>query len=138
MNTATAAVLEPLDEARVALESVDVQANLRGLFSDVVVTQAYRNLEKVNIEAVYTFPLPLDAVLLDLVLELNGKTLRGVVQSKMKAEQQYEDAMDEGDSAVLLQQSEPGIFTLNIGNILPNEQAVVRFQVCPVASLAGQ
>ena len=40
---------------------------------------AVRIHDPVNIEAVYTFPLPLDAVLLELVLELNGKTLRGVV-----------------------------------------------------------
>ncbi len=124
----TAAVLEPIGKARIALESVDIQANLRGLFSDVAMTQAYRNLEKENIEVVYTFPLPLDAVLLDLVLELNGKTLHGVVQPKVEAEVCYEDAIDEGDSAILLQQLEPGVFTLNVGNILPNEQAVVRLR----------
>ena len=128
MTTAAAAVLEPVGEARVALESVDVQATLRGMFSEVVVTQVYRNLENVNIEAVYTFPLPLDAVLLDLELELNGKTLRGVVKPKKEAEEHYEDAIDEGDSAILLQQLEPGVFTLNVGNILPNEQAIVRFR----------
>ena len=128
MATATAAVLEPIGRARVALESVDVHASLRGLFSEVAVTQVYRNLEDTNIEAVYTFPLPLDAVLLDLSLELNGKTMRGVVQPKAAAEERYEDAISDGDSAVLLQQVEPGVFTLNVGNILPGERAVVRFQ----------
>ena len=128
MATVTAAVLEPIGRARVALESVDVQASLRGLLSEVAVTQVYRNLEDTNIEAVYTFPLPLDAVLLDLSLELNGKTMRGVVQPKAAAEEHYEDAIADGDSAVLLQQVEPGVFTLNVGNILPGERAVIRFQ----------
>lgn len=128
MTIATAAVLEPVGEALIALESVDVQANLRGLFSDVSVTQVYRNLETINIEAVYTFPLPLDAVLLELTLELNGKTLHGLVQPKSEAEEHYEDAIDSGDSAILLQQLEPGLFTLNIGNILPNERAVILFK----------
>ncbi len=126
--TAAVAELKPIGEARVALESFAIQANLRALFSEVVVTQTYRNLEQENIEAVYTFPLPLDAVLLDLVLELNGKTLRGMVQAKTQAEERYEDAIDEGNSAILLQQLEPGLFSLNVGNILPNEQAVVRFR----------
>ena len=130
MTIATAAVLEPIAacEAQIALESVDVRASLRGLFADVVVTQVYKNLENVNIEAVYTFPLPSDAVLLDLSLELNGKILRGVVQASVKAEESYEDAIDDGDSAILLQQLEPGVFMLNAGNILPGEQAVVRFR----------
>jgi len=128
MTTAAAAILEPVGEARIALESVDIQASLRGLMSEVVVTQTYRNLESSNIEAVYTFPLPLDAVLLDLTLELNGKILRGVVQPKAEAEERYEDAIEDGDSAILLQKIEPGLFTINVGNILPNEQAVVRFK----------
>ncbi len=128
MTIATAAVLEPIGDARIVLESVEVQASLTGLYSNVAVSQSYKNLEDVNIEAVYTFPLPLDAVLLELVLELNGKRLRGMVQPKTEAEDRYEDAIDEGDSAILLQQLEPGVFTLNVGNILPNEQAVVRFR----------
>lgn len=128
MATVIAAVLAPMGQARVALESVDVQASLRGLLSEVAVTQVYRNVEDINIEAVYTFPLPLDAVLLDLSLELNGKTMRGVVQPKAAADERYEDAVADGDSAVLLQQIEPGVFTLNVGNILPGERAVIRFQ----------
>ena len=128
MTTGAVAQLEPTREARIALESVDMQAKLRALFSEVVVTQTCRNLEQENIEAVYTFPLPLDAVLLDLVLELNGKTLRGVVQAKTVAEEKYENAIDEGDSAILLQELESGLFTLNVGNILPNERAVIQFR----------
>lgn len=127
MNNISAAVLEPVGEGQIALESVDIQARLRGLFSKVAITQAYRNAEHVNIEAVYTFPLPLDAVLLDLTLELNGRSLRGVVQARDEAEAQYEEAIEEGDSAILLQQVEPGLFTLNVGNLLPGERAVVRF-----------
>jgi Ca-activated chloride channel family protein len=128
VTIATAAVLEPIGDACIVLESVEVDAGLTGLYSNVEISQTYRNIEDANIEAVYTFPLPLDAVLLDLVLELNGKTLRGVVQPKKEAEEHYEDAINEGDSAILLQQLEPGVFTLNVGNILPNEQAVVRFR----------
>ena len=128
MRITAAAVLEPVGEARIALESVDVRASLQGLTSEVVVTQTYRNRESCNIEAVYTFPLPLDAVLMDLVLELNGNTLRGIVYPKVDAEERYEDAIEDGDSAILLQQLEPGVFTINVGNIQPDERVVVRFR----------
>ncbi len=128
MTVSDAAVLEPVGDGHIVLESVEMQATLRGLFSEVVVSQVYRNLEAVNIEAVYTFPLPPDAVLLDLTLSLNGKLLLGLVQPKTRAEEQYEDAMEDGDSAILLEQLEAGLFTLNVGNILPGEQAVVRFR----------
>ena len=134
----TEAVLEPLGEARIALESVDVQGSLRGLMSEVIVTQNYQNLENTNIEATYTFPLPLDAVLLDVSLDLNGKKMQGLVAAKNEAENRYEDAIDEGDSAILLQELEPGLFSLNVGNILPNEKAVVQFKYAKLHRWQGE
>lgn len=115
-------------EHSIALKSVDIQTSLRGLFAEINVAQVYENQEKTDIEAVYTFPLPLDAVLLDVTLELNGEIRRGRVQSKSKAAEQYEDAVEKGDAAVLLEQVEPGVFALSAGNLKSGEQAVVRFQ----------
>ncbi len=128
MTAIVAAVLEPKGEARVALESVEVEARLQGLLSEVEISHSYRNLEHQPIEAVYTFPLPLDGVLLGLSLELNGRTLTGVVQARPSAAARYEQAVDEGDSAVLLEQVQPGLFTLNLANLLPGESARIRFR----------
>ena len=51
-------------EEKIALRSVIVDAQLKNLLNEVLVTQTYQNLENKNIEAVYTFPLPVKAVLL--------------------------------------------------------------------------
>ena len=110
------------------LESVDTQVCLRGLLAQVDVTQVYRNEEDRDIEAVYVFPMPKDAVLMDLSLELNGKTLKAEVCEKPDAQEKYEDAIEDGDSAILLEELEPGLFALNAGNVRPGERAVVRFQ----------
>jgi Ca-activated chloride channel family protein len=128
MSGVVVAELVPMDEARVALEDVKVEATLRGLCSETQMSQSYRNLENRNIEVAYTFPLPLDAVLLELTLELNNKILRGMVTAKKEAEEHYEQAIDSGDSAVLLRQVEPGIYSVSIGNILPGERAVIRYR----------
>ena len=128
MTTETIARLASVDGTEIVLESVDIQATLQGLISEVTVTQIYRNLQDTNIEAVYTFPLPADAVLLDLSLELNGKTLRGAVKRHEEAEEDYEDAISDGDSAVLLKKNKLDLFTINVGNLLPNERAIVQFK----------
>jgi len=124
----TPAFLKPKDDGRVALDSVDIQATLRGLLSEVSVTQIYKNLEDRNIEAVYTFPLPFDAVLLELWIELNGKKMKGVVKSRIAAGEDYEEAIEEGDTAILLEQSKSGLFTMNVGNILCGESIKVHFK----------
>ena len=128
MSSIVFAELTTHGDAKVALEQVNVVARLRGLCSETEMTQIYRNLEDKNIEAVYTFPLPLAAVLLELSLELNGKVCTGVVSAKQQAEDHYEEAMASGDSAILLRQIEPGIFSVSVGNIMPGERAVIRYR----------
>ncbi len=127
MNIPEVTKMESLTGEKIALESLTVDASLQGLFSNAKITQIYKNEEKTNIEAVYTFPLPLDAVLLDLTLEINGKCLKGVVKPKQQAEDNYEDAIDEGDTAVLLTQKKPGLYVINVGNLQANERAVIKY-----------
>ena len=123
-----ACALKSVQGERVALTYVSVSAVLHDLLAEVTMCQSYRNEEQVNIEAVYTFPLPLDAVLLDLQVEIGGRVLKGVVVEKKAAEEKYEDAIAAGDAAVMLEQLEPGLYTMNVGNILPNEDATIKFR----------
>ena len=103
MNRAmTAPVLEPVGEGKVALQSVNVEAEIENLLCEVTIKQVYSNLEKVNIEAVYTFPLPLDSVLLDMTIKTKTKELKGVVIEKAVAEDRYENAVTDGDTAIML------------------------------------
>jgi Ca-activated chloride channel family protein len=122
MNRAiTAPVLEPVGEGMVALQSVNVEAEIENLLCQVTVKQSYRNLEKVNIEAVYTFPLPLRAVLLEMTIKTRTKELKGIVVERSEAEDQYEDAITEGDTAIMLEQVDAGLYTMNLGNLQPEE-----------------
>lgn len=120
--------LTGIDNERVALVDVSVSAVLNDLLSEVTITQTYRNDEAVNIEAVYTFPLPLDAVLLELQVEIGERTLEGVVVEKSEAEEQYEDAVAEGDAAIMLATIEPGLYTMHVGNLLPKETARITYK----------
>lgn len=122
-----ACALKSVQGEWVALTNVSVSAVLHDLLAEVTMCQSYRNEEQVNIEAVYTFPLPLDAVLLDLEVEIGGRVLKGVVVEKKAAEDKYEDAIAAGDAAVMLEQLEPGLYTMNVGNLLPNENATITF-----------
>ena len=117
-----ASALTGIRGERVALTDVSVSATLRDLLAEVTVIQTYRNDEQVNIEAVYTFPLPLDAVLLDLQVELGGRVLKGVSSRRRPQREKYEDAVDSGDAAVMLEVIEPGLYTMNVGNLLPGRK----------------
>ena len=111
----------PVGKGKVALQSVKVAAKIENLLCEVTTKQVYSNLEKTNIEPVYTFPLPLGAVLLDLTIKTETKEFKGTVIEKSKAEDQYEDAITDGDTAIMLEQIEPGLYILNVGNLQPEE-----------------
>lgn len=106
-----------------ALHSVDVGMTLCGFLSAVTVTQVYRNLETVPIQASYTFPLPIDAVVLRVTMTLNGRQHRAVVTSKDDAAQGYEGALSEGNAAARLSNPKPGLYTATVGCLLPGERA---------------
>ena len=76
-----------VDGEKVSLTGVNIRAQLQDLLAQVEMEQSYRNDETSNIEAVYTFTLPLDAVLLELEVQLGDRLLKGEVTAKSEAEE---------------------------------------------------
>lgn len=120
-------LLTTADGLPIPLQDVRITGHLNDLLSEITIKQTFCNREKVNIEAIYTFPLPMDAVLLDLTISLANRTLKGVAVEKREAEEKYEDAITDGNTVVMLQQPEPGLFTMNLGNLQAGETAIIRF-----------
>lgn len=60
-----------------------------------------------------------------------------VVVEKKAAEEKYEDAIVAGDAAVMLQVIEPGLYTMNVGNLLPHEKATITFSYAILHRWAG-
>ena len=127
-SVAPAALLQTSVGDNVPLHGVDARGTVRGLLFELEVEQRYRNGGNTNIEAVYTFPLPSDAVLLGLDVELDGRKLTAAVVEKKSAEENYEKALDKGDSAIMLERGADGLLTMNLGNLMAGEKAVIRYR----------
>jgi Ca-activated chloride channel family protein len=110
------------------LESVRVTSHLRDLACELSVQQNFMNPSEHNVEAVYTFPLPHGAVLLNLTAKVGERKLRGAVLPKNKAEARYEQAITDGDGAIMLERSDDGICTVNLGNLMPGERATLNYE----------
>ena len=128
MTSIHAAALEPVHGEAATLENVEIHAEVDDLMTIVNVRQRYCNRGRRHVEAVYSFPLPLDGVLLDFQVELGDRRLSGAVVERSAAARRYEDAITDGDAAVLLEQPQPGLYTASVGNLAPGETATVRFR----------
>ena len=116
------------DGEEVAMKSVHVHGKLDGLLLRMKVRQTYTNDSDQSLETVYTFPLAWGATLLNLAVELNGKRLNGSVIEKKQAVKQYEAAIDNGDSPIMVERSARGLYTANLGNLLPGETAMIEIE----------
>ena len=128
-------VLPDSDEAtstNLVLQNLTVVGDVRSTIFNATVRQEFRNPETEHIEAVYTFPLPSGATLLGFDVEMADKTLEGRVFEKQQAQASYEDALSDGDAAVLLERTDDGHYVLNLGNLAPGETCVVQLQYAQV------
>ena len=110
-----------------ALKGVDARARLAGLLATTKLVQRYENTTPTPLELAYTFPLPFDAVLLNFSVCIGERRYLGEVVPSRLAEEQYEHAVESGNSAFRLQSIGEGLYSATLGNVLPGE--VVRIEL---------
>jgi Ca-activated chloride channel family protein len=107
------------------LRHTEVRGAISGFLARVNVTQQFENTASQKIEAVYTFPLPENAAVDDMTIQIGTRTVRGVIRKREEARAIYEQAKQTGHIAALLDQERPNLFTQSVANILPGEQVTV-------------
>ena len=125
MNHQESACLIARHGEPVVLEGVRADGDLRGAVLEMSVEQRFRNPGDTNLEVVYSFPLPWGAVLLGVDVLLGGKRLQGAVVEKKQSEARYEEALSQGDAAILLERNHDHSYSLNLGNLAAKEACVV-------------
>ena len=110
---------------RCPLRHTEVRGAISGFLARVNLTQVFENTATQKIEAVYAFPLPENAAVDDMTIQVGTRTVRGVVRKKEEARAIYEKAKQTGHVAALLDEERPNIFTQSVANILPGEQVTV-------------
>ncbi|MCC6596007.1 MAG: VWA domain-containing protein [Rhodanobacteraceae bacterium] len=102
---------------------------INDLLAEYELSHHFRNEGEDAVELVYSFPVPLDAAFLGMQTQFAGATLTAQVLPARQASSDYADAVADGDGAVLLEQVEPGMLCVNLGNLPPGEQGeiVLRF-----------
>ena len=114
----------------VMLEGVEVTGDLKGLLFEASVEQRFRNPTDSNVEVIYIFPLPWGAVLMGVEVQLGDKHLSGAVIEKKLAEARYEEALSEGNAAIMLNKRQDLSYSLNLGNLAAKEACVVPLRYC--------
>nr|AEQ20610.1 marine proteobacterial sortase target protein [uncultured bacterium CSLF43] len=103
------------------LKHTDVKAEISGFVARVQVTQEFVNPAKEKIEAVYKFPLPPGSAVDSMTMLVGDHKIIGKIKRREEARKIYDDARSRGQTASLLDQERPNIFTQSIANIAPGQ-----------------
>ncbi|MGZ3302104.1 MAG: VIT domain-containing protein [Isosphaeraceae bacterium] len=119
------------------LRAMDIQGRIDGLLSQVTVRQTFGNPFDEPLEATYIFPLPDRAAVRGFRMEVSGRTIKGTLEERAKARQDYDTAIAAGQRAAIAEEERPGVFTLRVGNIMPGEEASVHLDMTGVLPYSG-
>ncbi len=111
--------------ASIPLEKVVYSADVSGVFAQVTCVQHYVNRSKDTVEAIYVFPLPEESVVTACEMEIGDKRIQAELKELKQARKEYDDAVEAGHHASLLEQKRENIFRMNVGGIEPGEKIVV-------------
>lgn len=97
------------------------RVEVRGLVAEVQLEQEFANRSDDWQEAVYVLPLPEQAAVSGLEIQVGERRIVGKVRERERAAQIYKAARAAGKRAALLEQQRPNLFTNKVANIAPGE-----------------
>lgn len=113
------------ERGRLPLKAMDVHVRIDGLIAQTIVTQTFVNTFPDPLEATYIFPLPDRAAVTRFRMEVAGRIIEGTLKERAEARREYTEAIQAGHRAAITEEDRPGVFTLRVGNLMPNDEAVI-------------
>jgi len=117
------------------LKKTDVNIEMASGLITATVRQRFVNDTPLPLEAMYIFPLPPDAAVTDMEMQVGDRLIRSVVQEKAQAKKTYEAAKAAGKKTALLEASRPNVFETSLANFLPGETVDITISYTQVAAL---
>jgi Ca-activated chloride channel family protein len=106
----------------------DVHIDVSGLVARATVAQRFVNATAVWQEGIYVFPLPENAAVDHLTMQVGERRIEGQIRERAVARAAYEQAKTEGRKATLVEQERPNVFTTSVAHIGPGEEVVVTIE----------
>lgn len=126
-----------LAPTRALLLHSELDVGVAGMVAVVTLRQTFRNTSGHWAEAVYAFPLPDDAAVRHLEMQVGERRVVGEIREKQAAETAYREARAAGKKASLVSQQRPNLFSNRIANVGPGEEVSVRLEWVQRTDYAG-
>jgi hypothetical protein len=118
----------PEGDSNIPLTGVEVIGELIDFVGRIKISQTYINKYGINIEAKYMFNLDGNSVIIGMAMIIGDRVLVSKISEKSTARQTYEKAISEKKTTCLLEKGSNGVYTVNVGNILADQEVKIEFE----------
>ena len=112
----------------VPLQDVKIEAKIVDFVSEITVSQSYVNMEINPVEVVYMFPIEEEAAVTTFEAKIDDRIIVTKIQEKEKAREEYNEAVRNHKTAVLLEETQPDIFQIKLGQLKPGAGAKIKIK----------
>ena len=107
-----------------------VDIKVTGPIVRVVLSQTFSNPSQYWAEGIYVFPLPENAAVDHMRMQIGERIIEGQIKEKGAAKKLYKQAKKGGRRASLVEQERPNMFTTSVANIPPGEsiKVIIEYQ----------
>jgi Ca-activated chloride channel family protein len=120
---------------RFPMKSTKIAARLNGVIAAVHVTQVYRNQGTTPLNAKYIFPGSNRAAVNAMTMTIGERRIVARIREKEEAKQVFEAAKQAGQVATLLSQKRPNVFSMDVANIGPGEEATIELDYTEILTV---
>ena len=106
------------------LLDTDISGTINGMLASITVRQSFNNQTNDWVNGRYVFPLPEDAAVDSLRIQIGERVIDGIIKQKEEAKKTFEQAKRAGKQAGLLEQHRPNLFSISVANIAPHDEIV--------------
>jgi Ca-activated chloride channel family protein len=110
------------------LLSTDVSMDITAMTARVRLTQMFRNEGQDWVEGIYVFPLPENAAVDHMRMQIGERVIEGQIKERQQAKRIYQQAKSSGRKAALIEQERPNLFTNSVANIGPGESISITIE----------
>jgi uncharacterized protein YegL len=123
--------------SKIPLQNFDVQVDVIDFLAKVQITQVYKNEEEHPLECIYKFPMDEKSAITEFKAEIDGNVVVALSKPRQQALQEYNDAIERGHTAYLMEEERADIFTVNVGNLPARKEAKITVTYLTELTLEG-
>ncbi|UUM31569.1 VIT and vWA domain-containing protein [Vibrio japonicus] len=127
-NLFAAGLLKPSDAKyqSLTIKTHHVDVVIQDGIATTTIEQTFANPNDHELEALYTFPVPEQAVVGEFIYWINGQPVIAEAVKKQQARQIYDDQKAQGRSTALTEKDGYKAFSMRVFPVLPNQSVKVR------------